>query len=277
MNRYLVQSSLAHAALLAVIIWNPFFRSNDVIWLTPEFFGDGGGGDGRAGRGSGSGGTGITKTGPKAQEIGQVVPKPVQVVVPQKAGPIQKEMKGQETWAVKNIEKSNPTPQTIPKTAGEPENIQRGDKVQKEQTNIIRRGVAEGTVAGAGGFDFGVEGPGIGIDSTGDGRGIGHGEGVGSGTGSGFGFGGYLKQLRRRIWQEWSQSAVYGHKESCVVGLTVLASGQVKDVKVEKSSGNAFYDQVAVRAIRNSSPLPPLPSGFPGSEQRFRIQFRLQD
>src|SRR5258705_303232 len=82
------------------------------------------------------------------------------------------------------------------------------------------------------------------------------------GNGGFGGFGSYLKILRQRIWSEWTQSAVYGTGQVCIVGLTISRAGEVSDIQVEKPSGNSFYDNVAMRAVRNSSPLPPLPSSF---------------
>jgi TonB family protein len=128
-------------------------------------------------------------------------------------------------------------------------------------------GVSPNTKAGPGGFDFGVPGDGTG----GDGRGVGI--GFGPGEGGGFGFGGYLSIMRRRIWEEWNQTAVIGNNSTCVVGLTVAKDGDISEIQLEKSSGNGFYDSVAMRAVRNASPLQPLPAGF--DKQRFRIQFKL--
>lgn len=215
------------------------------------------------GGGSGTGG----KAGPKAQEMGQVVPQPVNVPVPEKPGPVQKAQEAEEAWKVKD--KTAPKVEKTPVKAPPPVPVERGEKAQQEKTNIIRRGVAPGTKAGEGGFDFGQPG-----DGQGSGKGVGIGFGDGKGPGFG-GFGSYFRIVRQRVWAEWTQSAVYGSSEMCIVGLTIMSNGDVRDIKVEKGSGNAFYDSVALRAVRNASPLPPLPSSFPNDEQRVRIQFRL--
>ena len=100
--------------------------------------------------------------------------------------------------------------------------------------------------------------------------------GVGDSEGPGFGgFGSYFRIVRQRIWSEWTQSAVYGSNESCIIGFTIMRSGDVTNVKIETPSSNGFYDSVALRAVRNATPLPPLPSTFPADEKRVRIQFRL--
>lgn len=196
--------------------------------------------------------------------MGQVVPAPVKVPVPSKPAPVQDATKTAETWKVQGVketkeEKKNATPVDVPV----------GEKTQETTSNIIRLGTKAGEKAGDGGFDFGP-------DEGGKGKGLGI--GYGPGTGGGFGgFGSYLKILRARIWSEWTQTAVYGSKQICIVGLTVTRSGDIQNIKLEKGSGDAFYDNVALRAVRNASPLPPLPASFQDSEQRFRIQFRLLD
>lgn len=254
MNRkYLLQSALIHVVLIGVFMI-PLLRGGaPVYWIDEfDFMGGGGGGGGGA-------------SGPKASQMGQVVPQPVKVPVAQKPAPVQKAVKGEETWKVKDAK----TPKDEPKKQVDDETAERGETTQQAQSNVIRRGVAEGTTAGEGNYDFG-EG------SGGGGPGIGIGFGPGSGPG-GFGFGSYLRVMRQRIWSEWTQSAVYGSKLSCVVGMTIAMNGETTDIRLEKSSGNAFYDNVALRAVRNASPLPPLPPNFPRATQRFNINFRLQD
>jgi TonB family protein len=247
MRRYFLQSAALHFSVIALLFFAGFFRSAPKLIMIDgvDFMGGGGGG-------------GKTNTsGPKKEQMGQVVPTPVKTVIPQKPAPIQKETIAKETWNVKKPE------QPLPKK--EQKDVEHADKKQQETTNIIRRGVAPETKPGVGGFDFG-DGP----------QGQAIGVGLGSGEGSGFaGFGSYLKVLRSRIWSEWSQSSVIGSNEMCIVGLTVARNGDVTDIKVEKASSNPFYDNVALRAVRNASPLPPLPSSFSSDSQRFRIQFRL--
>ncbi|MCG3203861.1 MAG: hypothetical protein KCHDKBKB_00538 [Elusimicrobia bacterium] len=261
MRRYLLSSAGIHFSILLLFFFFTWLNRGKNLLIIDgfEFIGDGGGGDGRPGGG-----------GPKAAHMGQVVPAPVRVPIPQKPGPVQKPTKTEETWKVKDPKKIPEKPKT---TTSPDTPIETAETNQIEKSNIIRRGVDPNTKAGEGGFDFGT---GEGGGGEGDGKGMGIGIGYGPGEGGGFGgFGGYLRILRQRIWAEWSQSAVYGSNEVCIVGLTVSKDGQVTDIKVEKPSNNSFYDNVALRAVRNSSPLPPLPASFSKSSQRFRIKFRL--
>jgi TonB family protein len=255
-NSFLSSAGL-HFLVLWLLIFSPWSRRGHgpVIMLDGfEYMGGG----------SGTGGN----VGPKPQEMGQVVPQPVKVPVPEKPGPVQKAQEAEEAWKVKTA-KEPPKVEKKPEVAAPPP-IQRGESAQEEKTNVIRRGVAPGTKAGDGGFDFGKPGDG----TTGQGKGVGIGFGDGQGPGFG-GFGSYFRIVRQRVWSEWAQSAVYGSNEACIVGLTIRKSGEVYDIRIEKASGNGFYDSVALRAVRNASPLPPLPSSFPNDEQRVRIQFRL--
>lgn len=256
MRRYLAASAGVHFAFLGLLVAFSLFRpSHEVMFIDGfEYMGSGGGGNGK------SAGAGV-----RPENAGQVVPQPIQAPVPEKPAPVQKAVAAEETWKIKT--KADAKPEPIKKAVETP--VERGEKAQEEKVNIIRRGVGSDTKVAEGNFDFG---PGEG--GTGKGVGIGFGPGEGGGFG---GFSSYLKLMRQRIWSEWTQSAVFGSNQVCVVGLTVSRSGEISDIRVEKPSGNSFYDSVAMRAVRNSSPLQPLPSEFPRSEQRFRIQFRLLD
>jgi len=257
MRRYYTYSTAGHLLLLAALLFSPFLHRGGGPALMVDGFDYVGGGSGN----------GESNAGPKKEQMGQVVPNPVKAPLPEKAAPVQKETKAAETWKVnKVVAKPTPPPKVI-----KPE-TEVAEKTQKETTNIIRRGVAPDTKAGESNFDFGAN---AGKGAT-DGKAVGIGLGPG-GEGQFGGFGGYFKVLRQRIWSEWTQSAVYGTNESCVIGFTIHSDGNTTDIKIEKSSGNGFYDSVALRAVRNASPMPPLPSDFHKPEQRILVQFKLEE
>ena len=83
----------------------------------------------------------------------------------------------------------------------------------------------------------------------------------------------YLKLIQGKIGSEWSPPSLgrtFNLKE-VVVSFTLTSSGRIQGVEVKKSSGNAYFDQAALRAIYSASPLPPLPKGF--SEPNLRVHF----
>lgn len=253
MSRYLFSSAFIHASFLALLVFMQGLPNNS----GPSFIFDGieyiktdGGGHGK---------TGVS--GLQQKFVGQIVSQPPIIKVPDKVGPPKQEMIPKDIW---NTERLIPPIREEIKT--ESQASTQGPKIEPEQNPIVRVGVSPQTVLGGGTYT-------IGIGKGGIGNGIG--DGIGDGNGPGFGFSSYLKILRQRIWSEWAQSIVYGSGDVCVIGLTVSKDGGVSEVRIEKPSGNSTYDDLAMRAIRNASPLPPLPTGFPKSNQRFRIQFRL--
>lgn len=84
------------------------------------------------------------------------------------------------------------------------------------------------------------------------------GRGEGSG-GSALGY--YLGLIDYKISTNWSPVATGGAPESvAVVRFRVMRSGSVRNQELETSSGDAGLDNAAMRAIRQSSPLPPFPN-----------------
>jgi TonB family protein len=49
--------------------------------------------------------------------------------------------------------------------------------------------------------------------------------------------------------------------------------GRVNQAMINKSSGNSAYDQVALRAINDAAPFPPLPDEFKKPVLRIGLQF----
>ena len=82
--------------------------------------------------------------------------------------------------------------------------------------------------------------------------------GEGSG-GSALGY--YLGLVDYKISTNWNPVATGGAQDSvAVVRFRVLRSGNIRDVEMETSSGDAGLDAAAMRAIRQSLPLPPFPN-----------------
>lgn len=60
---------------------------------------------------------------------------------------------------------------------------------------------------------------------------------------------------------------------SAMISFAIRRDGSVRDVKIEKSSGNRSLDEAAMEAVLRSSPLPPLPFGYKGAFLRVHMKF----
>lgn len=85
--------------------------------------------------------------------------------------------------------------------------------------------------------------------------------GQGTGAGGGTALAAYLSLVDWKIQSNWVPVAAAAAPEAVVViRFRVLRSGQVRDVELDEGSGNASVDTSALRAIRQSIPLPPFPN-----------------
>ncbi|MBI3457956.1 MAG: TonB family protein [Candidatus Rokubacteria bacterium] len=89
----------------------------------------------------------------------------------------------------------------------------------------------------------------------------------------------YLRQIQAKISERWAppRAAVAGG-EKVVVLFEIGRDGQIKEPSIERSSGNAIYDQSALRAVVDASPFPPLPRDFahPSLKVHFGFEFKLE-
>jgi protein TonB len=81
----------------------------------------------------------------------------------------------------------------------------------------------------------------------------------------------YIQAVHRKISQHWDDQAREGSQP--VIVFEIGRNGQVGRVKVEKTSGNALYDQAAMRAIQNANPFPNLPDDFKTPPLRVHLLF----
>ncbi len=92
-----------------------------------------------------------------------------------------------------------------------------------------------------------------------------------------FRFAYYLAALRNKIGSRWVPPQgvdAGGHAIRTVLYFRIARDGQVTLTQVESSSGYAFFDQTAVRALLSATPLPPLPAGY--SDQYLGVHFGFE-
>ena len=89
-----------------------------------------------------------------------------------------------------------------------------------------------------------------------------------------FPFAWYLRQVQSKISREWDAQARDGVQPQ--VAFEIRRDGKISGLVVEKSSGNALYDQSALRAVTEASPFPPLPPEFKASSLRIHFGFEFQ-
>jgi TonB family protein len=114
---------------------------------------------------------------------------------------------------------------------------------------------------------------GFGGRSGGSGGGFGGGIGLSIGSGAGgFGAHWYAQRVEKRISDNWMRPQE-GLRVEIVYSFLILADGRITNIKQEKSSGNAFLDNQAERAIVSCNPLSPPPAEFRGRPIQFVAQF----
>ena len=113
--------------------------------------------------------------------------------------------------------------------------------------------------------------------------GVSAGQGLGTGNQSGVFVGNtdpalayYFVLIQDKITSNWTPPKVQaGMTGSVNLSLKVLRSGQVRDLGIDTSSGDRAIDDSALRAVRLSSPMPPLPPLFKAETLSLQLRFTL--
>ncbi len=81
----------------------------------------------------------------------------------------------------------------------------------------------------------------------------------------------YIAAIHRKIKERWDGYALAGQQPAVVFEIT--RDGELRGIRVDKSSGNRYYDQAGVRAVTEANPFPPLPTDFKKPVLTVGLQF----
>ena len=81
----------------------------------------------------------------------------------------------------------------------------------------------------------------------------------------------YIQAIHRKIQERWEGRAIEGRQPEVI--FEIERNGRLRRVAVGKTSGNSAYDQLAMRAISDANPFPPLPEGFEKPTLTVGLQF----
>lgn len=89
----------------------------------------------------------------------------------------------------------------------------------------------------------------------------------------------YYAMIWSRIKRGWAlpQGILPGEVLEAVIDVTILRSGAVTEVNFEKRSGDRFFDDSALKAIRKASPFPPLPAWIGEASLGVGIRFHSSE
>jgi len=88
----------------------------------------------------------------------------------------------------------------------------------------------------------------------------------------------YFRRLEEQVRESWvlPQAMVRDAGKLMVeVKIVIESDGRVSDTRIEKGSGNVYFDDSVRRAIRKASPLPIPPERLRGGEDHYEVGFRF--
>jgi colicin import membrane protein len=89
----------------------------------------------------------------------------------------------------------------------------------------------------------------------------------------------YYALIWSRIKSQWAlpQSILRGETRETIINVQILRNGMIADINFEKRSGNSYFDESALKAIKKASPLPALPDWIRDSSIEVGIRFHSSD
>ena len=86
----------------------------------------------------------------------------------------------------------------------------------------------------------------------------------------------YITQVRNSLWIEWEKRRPAGNVLSALVSFSIARDGKVKNVNVQRSSGDDTYDFAASSSVINAGPFAPLPMYYEKDELTVAVEFKQE-
>jgi TolA protein len=88
----------------------------------------------------------------------------------------------------------------------------------------------------------------------------------------------YAASLNGRISSHWQLPETVKTQSNLrtMVALTLRRDGSIEDMRIERKSGDSFFDQSVIKALRSSAPLPGFPALIKQSTLEFALNFTPQ-
>jgi protein TonB len=83
----------------------------------------------------------------------------------------------------------------------------------------------------------------------------------------------YIDRMKTLIGQHWFRPQVSAGAAT-TIKFVIQRDGTVRDADTETPSGTGTFDRAALRAVMESSPLPPLPFGYSGTYLNVHLTFK---
>jgi colicin import membrane protein len=90
----------------------------------------------------------------------------------------------------------------------------------------------------------------------------------------------YNAEIWQRIQKNWafSEEMVRGRKDlEATIVVKIMAAGEIRDIWFEIRSGNTYFDDSALKAVKKSDPLPALPKAYVGPYYEVGFRFNLSE
>src|SRR5437660_2930999 len=83
----------------------------------------------------------------------------------------------------------------------------------------------------------------------------------------------YIDRMKTLIGQHWFRPQI-APGAATTVKFVIDRDGTIRDAAIETESANGTFDRAALRAVIESSPLPPLPFGYSGTYLNVHLTFK---